>query len=34
MVSGDRHLLRLGSYASIPIITVRQFINVQELAGN
>lgn len=33
MVSGDRHLLRLGSYASIPIMTVRQFINVPELPG-
>jgi uncharacterized protein len=34
VVSGDRHLLKLGSYASIPIVTVRQFINLPELAGS
>jgi putative PIN family toxin of toxin-antitoxin system len=26
IVSGDHHLLRLGTYADIPIITVRQFL--------
>jgi len=26
IVSGDRHLLRLGSYAGIAIVTVRQFL--------
>ena len=26
IVSGDHHLLELGSYAGIPIITVRQFL--------
>ena len=26
IVSGDRHLLDLGSYQSIPILTVRQFL--------
>jgi putative PIN family toxin of toxin-antitoxin system len=26
LVSGDRHLLDLGSYRSIPILTVRQFL--------
>jgi len=26
IVSGDRHLLGLGSYRSIPILTVRQFL--------
>ncbi len=26
IVSGDRHLLDLGSYRSIPILTVRQFL--------
>ena len=31
IVSGDRHLLRLGSYASIDILTVRQFL---ETAAN
>lgn len=27
IVSGDRHLLRLGSYKDIPIITVRHFMD-------
>lgn len=27
MVSGDRHLLKLGSYGGIPILTVRQFMD-------
>jgi len=27
IVSGDRHLLKLGSYDSIPILTVRQFLD-------
>ena len=27
IVSGDRHLLKLGSYDDIPILTVRQFLN-------
>lgn len=26
IVSGDRHLLRIGCYAGIAIVTVRQFI--------
>ncbi len=26
IVSGDRHLLHLGSYAGIPVLTVRQFL--------
>lgn len=28
IVSGDRHLLGLKAYAGIPILTVRQFLNV------
>ena len=27
VVSGDRDLLRLGSYANIPIVTIRQFLD-------
>ncbi len=27
IVSGDRHLLKLGSYEAIPIVTVRQFLD-------
>jgi putative PIN family toxin of toxin-antitoxin system len=27
IVSGDRHLLKLGSYESIPIMSVRRFLN-------
>jgi uncharacterized protein len=27
IVSGDRHLLKLGSYKNIPIVTVRQFMD-------
>ena len=27
VVSGDRHLLKLGSYEGIPVLTVRQFLN-------
>ena len=27
IVSGDRHLLKLGSYEDIPILTVRQFLD-------
>lgn len=27
IVSGDRHLLKLGSYESIPILTVRSFVD-------
>ena len=27
IVSGDRHLLMLGSYGSLPIMTVRQFVD-------
>lgn len=27
IVSGDRHLLRLGSYQQVPIITVREFLS-------
>jgi predicted nucleic acid-binding protein len=28
IVSGDRHLLKLGSYKNIPIVTVRQFMDL------
>lgn len=31
MVSGDRHLLKLGSYERIPILTVRQFLEEAEI---
>jgi uncharacterized protein len=27
IVTGDRHLLKLGTYEDIPIVTVRQFLN-------
>ena len=27
IVTGDRHLLKLGSYKAIPIVTVRQFLD-------
>jgi uncharacterized protein len=30
MVSGDRHLLKFGSYEGIPILTVRQFMDAVE----
>lgn len=30
IVSGDRHLLTLSSYEGIPILTVRQFMDVVE----
>lgn len=30
LVSGDRHLLRLGSYEGTPIVTVRQFMDAIE----
>jgi putative PIN family toxin of toxin-antitoxin system len=30
VVSGDRHLLKLGSYEGIPIMTVRQFMDAIE----
>jgi uncharacterized protein len=30
MVSGDRHLLKFGSYERIPILTVRQFMDAVE----
>lgn len=30
IVSGDRHLLKLGSYEGIPIMTVRQFMDAVE----
>ena len=32
IVTGDRHLLRLGSYAGIPIVTVRSFLQTSGLA--
>jgi predicted nucleic acid-binding protein len=28
IVSGDHHLLDLGMYKNIPIVTVRQFLNL------
>lgn len=31
IVSGDKHLLRLGSYQSIPILNVRQFLTAAGL---
>ncbi len=31
IVSGDRHLLQLGAFDGIPILTVRQFLQVLEL---
>jgi putative PIN family toxin of toxin-antitoxin system len=34
IVSGDKHLLRLGSYQSIPILTVRQFLETAGLRTN
>ena len=33
IVSGDRHLLKLGSYEGIPILTVRQFLDRIEPAS-
>lgn len=30
IVSGDRHVLKLGAYAGIPIVTVRQFLTTIE----
>lgn len=30
IVTGDRHLLKLGSYEAIPIVTVRQFMDAAE----
>jgi uncharacterized protein len=30
VVSGDRHLLRIGAYEGIPILTVRQFMDAVE----
>jgi predicted nucleic acid-binding protein len=30
IVTGDRHLLRLGSYEAIAIVTVRQFLDTAE----
>ena len=33
LVTGDRHLLKLGSFRSIPIVTVRQFLDRIEV-GN
>jgi uncharacterized protein len=30
IVTGDRHLLKLGSYEAIPIVTVRQFLDAVE----
>lgn len=31
VVSGDRHLLKIGSYEGIPIVTVRQFLDDAEI---
>ena len=31
VVSGDRHLLELGSYEGVPILTVRQFLEEAEI---
>lgn len=31
IVSGDRHLLKIGSYEGIPIVTVRQFLDDAEI---
>ncbi len=33
VVSGDRHLLKLASYESIPIMTVRQFVDLGGFAS-
>jgi hypothetical protein len=33
IASGDRHLLELGEYQGIPILTVREFLNKLELEG-
>jgi uncharacterized protein len=30
IVTGDRHLLKLGTYESISIVTVRQFLDAAE----
>ncbi len=30
IVTGDRHLLKLGTYEAIPIVTVRQFLDAAE----
>jgi putative PIN family toxin of toxin-antitoxin system len=30
IVTGDRHLLKLGAYEAIPIVTVRQFLDAAE----
>jgi putative PIN family toxin of toxin-antitoxin system len=30
VVTGDRHLLKLGTYEAIPIVTVRQFLDAAE----
>jgi putative PIN family toxin of toxin-antitoxin system len=30
IVTGDRHLLKLGAYEAIPIVTVRQFLGAAE----
>jgi putative PIN family toxin of toxin-antitoxin system len=34
IVSGDRHLLRIGNYAGIAIVTVRQFLETAGLQGS
>lgn len=34
IVSGDKHLLRLGSYQSIPILNVRQFLTAAGLRAD
>ncbi|HET6842023.1 MAG TPA: putative toxin-antitoxin system toxin component, PIN family [Candidatus Angelobacter sp.] len=34
IVTGDRHLLKLGTYEAIPIVTVRQFLDAAETEEN
>ena len=34
VVSGDRHLLSKGMYRGIPIVTVRQFLELLETSGS
>lgn len=34
VVTGDRHLLKLGAHEGIPIVTVRQFLEEAEIGNN
>jgi predicted nucleic acid-binding protein len=34
IVTGDRHLLKLGSYEASAIVTVRQFLDAAEAEGD